>query len=617
MIRAKISPLNGIRFVPMDITVPAIYNSPDFDKEWFYEAIKPWQTKVRYTQKVQSSDPFRMQLWTNADNNKTLTVLNCSGASVVSKNFALNPMAPTVSDSGIAYSVYDVIDNGMWNDILTSDGSAVYYILIQLQNVGGSEKLSFISEPIYLKEKHENTLFIEYQNSYNKDSIVFEQTNLVLGMRVEGSVTEFMPTVNRTVFEDQGYNKVQLSGTATRQWKAIFGADTSAIPDYMTDKLNHIFACDRLRIDGTNYSQIDGSALEIDREDVYPLVSASIVLGEPDNMKNSQYSGGALTVIEDMNFPFCLFKFSLGEGDMPSYIIPQPIEFTVNNTTGYLNYLNSSALDQGLSGTFSKVGNSLIYTLGSGEYFNTAITQILTDPILVNCTNFQDLTANTSSITFKLGSQAPIAATNIPYALFGNNDIVSEKLAYGYITSTELPGSEKQFDITTNFPPSSSNVVVRIYTTPDINTLWITGARVHDITQWPDKIREVVILGSHEIESFSIYPTMSPYRETLFNFSIVDCPNLTDFGVMSPNSTTIQGICLNLKHIYCWNGTALTSANVDKFINSVILAVYYSGYNVSGSDFKFSGQNPTAPPTSASQSARNYIVNAGGSLLTD
>lgn len=594
-----ISPLNPIRFVQQDVITPDKYSTPQFDDEWFSNLIYSWQKKATYAQKMQFGDDLNLQIWTSSDAAAALKVYNCKGELVATKAFVLNPLIPPLDLNGTfvytyvqEYKAYDFFEG-------LSEPEGIYCFAIEV-TFDDTTTIKFISEPVWAKATHEETILVEYRNTYNKDSIVFEQTNLVLGLRVEGSVLEFTPTANRVVFEDQGYDTVQLSATATRQWKAYFGSGQKQIPDYMVDKLNHIFACDSIKIEGHGYSQTDKSTLDIERDITYPLSMASILLGERNNVANYQFSSGDLVVMD--NIPggdFVLFGLTIGLDGFPAFNLDAPKFVQIAVIASTITQLNTMASNQGLIGSFVHVNNTLVYRLGAGEEYDESSVKILDKRMMIYVA---PQTGTTSSV--KIGILGQFTTQNSPFAYVGSNGFTDQLLWFG----VSVTNYDQYNTLTVNTPAGQSHPTY-LYHDGTLQSLSIESANCNNIAgEYPDNLAMINVYNSGLFTGFT-FP-VNTYK-TLQQVNVIGCSNLISSG-------TLDGIGVGQQWEKLWfirfSGCKISSANVDAFFNSTVsvlpLPPGQTGYlKVKFGTIDLSGQTPSAPPTSASADARAALTN--------
>lgn len=591
-----ISPLNGIRFVPADVILSPRYNRPQFDQEWYYDLIYRWQSKPFYGQKIQKKDILSLQIMANKDASIVIKLLNCQGITLSTNNFLSTIGLPMPLIKGTVMQYFQYINASYWSGL--SEGG--YFLSIEITFPDSSQSV-FLSEPIDLKTKHEGTVLLEYQNSYNKDNALFEQTSQKFNLRMAGYM-QLAPALEKTVFQDQGYNSSLLSGTAYRNWDVVFGGNNNAIPEYQVDQLNHILALDAIKIDGKAFTVIDDSSLNIARSDGYPLVSPSVTLGEVENMDNSLFLGGDLVVIESIPaYPFAIFGVQLGTENFIDWNYDNPF-LIINpaNWSAYTSLLNSNLTAFGLTGSMEWTGSQLVYHLGAGENIDTANATIATQKL-----NIKTVIFTSSLIEDEINYEI---SGNAYFAIFipENNTSIAHGSLY------DLPAVA---EFTTEYPVSSSiNLTYPLYYIGDITRISINANNFNGLDgDIPEMLGELVILNSQKLNSFSIYPLLMPAQNSLFRVQVNNCPNLQNPGIIAPN-TTIPGLNLQWKFLkqYYFFGNNIPSSNIDNFFNSFndYYNLYYNhdGTFVNG-DIHVEAQNPPAPPTNASATARAVLTN--------
>lgn len=600
-----ISPLNGIRFVPANVTPNPRFNRQQFDNEWYYDLIYSFQKKVFYAQPVQNKDYLSLQILANAGATITLKLLTCGGITKATKKFTeFSGVTPTIN--GIASSYYMLTDFQVWSNI----ASGIYYLSIEIA-FSDSTTVLYLSEPLSVEEKHENTVLIEYQNSYNKDNILFEQTYQKFCLRVPGAM-KLSPVSTKNVFQDQGYSSVLLSGTAYRKWDFTFGGEGNYLPEYMFDMLNHIFAIDHIRIDGKNFTVIDDSSLELENVDLYPLTTAKISLGEAENMDSFRHLSGTLIMGQIPTVPFVLFNLKLEDSGFTDYFFENPLY--APNASGLQtiidSFLNPDLQNKGLSGNFSIYTNPvtsikyLSYNLGSDESFSTWDWVILTK-------SFQTAMSTVQSFY----SAKP------KYDIQGNGNHValidtSQNINYGFgilngLTTIDCKGfllQNETREMSIFYDEPSPITYLRLYGEPSVQNPLL------NVTL--SGLQEVIINDAQQLNAFNVYPILVSSKDTLFrvqinNTSLSAHPMVTP----DPNQVSPTPIWKNLKQFYLM-GSNMSDAEADQFaINVALYASAYYGGAAPPEEGKIQiYSTPTPGYTSTSQNARNFLTSLNWSI---
>jgi hypothetical protein len=150
----------------------------------------------------------------------------------------------------------------------------IYFVLLELP--GG---LVQISEPQEVLESGERTMLHRYKSSTYHGDIIWE-TGYNPTFRVEARMARMDPATERTGYHDQQFNPRVLRAVPYRTWEIVYG-HPFGVPDWVREKLNWIYSCDEVEIDGKLYgvfeeSQWDGG--EIDP--AFPLQFPSIKVQE-------------------------------------------------------------------------------------------------------------------------------------------------------------------------------------------------------------------------------------------------------------------------------------------------------------------------------------------------
>lgn len=157
--------------------------------------------------------------------------------------------------------------------------------------------MTFYSEPIHLKASHENTVLIEYRLTYNDFDCIFTDEVAKFNLRIEGGIRSegFQPGGKFTMFQDLDYQPVMLQSIPYNTYKWSFGPG-SGLPNWLGDRLNRIFACDEVTIDGVGWSRAESAKMEAQREANYPHAGWQIELLKVEKEHSDGWDLEAYTV---------------------------------------------------------------------------------------------------------------------------------------------------------------------------------------------------------------------------------------------------------------------------------------------------------------------------------
>lgn len=382
------SPVNPIRLIEQR-TFDSRYNSIPFDFQ---------EPSIPYFQKYQTNDTVYLQIL--ADNVPTLTIRESLTTLVKST------ITPTVSTIiGQTYSLYEFKIE--WTTLPADN----YYVQVDCNSI------TYQSDNIQTANYWPKTVLFEYTHSKNAYSIIFS-TGYIGAFRAEASVQDFNPEFSDVIYADQVHNITKLNSIKYRTFNLyVPGFDFGqGVPQWVGDRINWIFGCDQLQIDGTYYQNNENSKWEITRTD-------------PDGTRNI---GLKLNIIEVAD----TFTLSLDTGQNA----PQ----TFRIVSKAISYPNISA-NFSISGIF-----------GNGTRINTVSVNNRGDAFNMNI----GITSGGSEIMVSDAVQTGGNTFTLEY-LFTNTEIVYITLPTGsdcdiYIDYTDfnapdiLPGS---VTTVTKFPP--------------------------------------------------------------------------------------------------------------------------------------------------------------------
>jgi hypothetical protein len=237
--------LNPIRFVELDPVQLPQYLTKHFDDYWFKEQLQPYETVVDFKQRYQTNDTIYLQFEANFAAIQ-MQVIDCE------QNVLLTQSATQVRENKYmaGYYVYELTLS-----LATFPEGTIYLKL----NLGLGSKL-MISEPIEVAETWPNTILFQYNNSKYHGDVIFE-TGIVFGFRCEAVIEEYEPGAERTSYRDQKLNPTTLKVRPFDSFTLVAGHRTG-IPAWVAKKMNWIWSCDNVLLDGKSFAVLDDGKLE-------------------------------------------------------------------------------------------------------------------------------------------------------------------------------------------------------------------------------------------------------------------------------------------------------------------------------------------------------------------
>ena len=172
----------------------------------------------------------------------------------------------------------------------------------------------FYSEPINIQQEHENSVLIGYSHSANDYDMIFQrnfitfatqiaagtkdpysliQSGALYRIRVFGGVypVDETPASDDVIYTDQTHSNKMLSSQPFNVYRFIFG-DNSGLSNWMADKINRVFSCEFVQVDGIYFTKNDGAAIErVYGEQRYPKSAWGLELIPYTNTYSKIYRG--------------------------------------------------------------------------------------------------------------------------------------------------------------------------------------------------------------------------------------------------------------------------------------------------------------------------------------
>lgn len=326
--------LNGIRFTNQNIDLDARYNSRPFDNEIDQQS---------YAQQWQSGGVLRGD-GTEVEGDIAVPVVLLSDYPDMTLKFYKSntkELITTVALNATATALLDVtfLQYAAFVDFSSFPKGWCFGLITYTDDAEVLQ--SWISCPLNIAPYWPLTMLYEYAHSYNKNDVLFTPGNLILQMRVEANmIGGYTPKSQRETFEDQTYNPTLLNGIPFRTFtNYILGTGG---PDWVVDKLNLVFTCDQVRIDGTFYVATNGTDFkatrpnnQLNRDGMWELDVQSVPGFEFGQLTAGTTPTGDLVVIRKIwpLPPFANVSASFAVNGV----------FTVNSTLDYLQVFNYGA----------------------------------------------------------------------------------------------------------------------------------------------------------------------------------------------------------------------------------------------------------------------------------
>ena len=248
--------LNPISFIDATkVNLPQYLSRPYSDYK-FTETILPGEEQVVYAQKWQTTDIMNLQFISNFDS-LSITVFKSYG---IATSASCNATPKRANRDLPGFFAYEASIS--WAGF----APGVYYV-----QVSRLEQILLISEPICIANIHAGTLYFQYYNSRFHEDVIFE-TGIKFNFRVEGELGRGVFGSNDSVFADQKLNYYTLNSKPHSGIMLKVGG-TFGVPDWVLEKLNYIWSCNNVSIDGNQYAKSGESKFSLIEEERYPLRS--------------------------------------------------------------------------------------------------------------------------------------------------------------------------------------------------------------------------------------------------------------------------------------------------------------------------------------------------------
>jgi hypothetical protein len=308
-------------------------NTRTIDQDFFALNIPSWADQVKYAKPFQQGDKLVLN-WQGQDDSVTgpyhVRFINCKGELV--KSVLATKHATAVGSYYIWYCSIPMFD--------IPEG--IYFVQLLCQGFLTEPDYFCISEPIHIKQKHENTKLFKYWSSYNNQGAFYEIPRIKFESRYPASLVELLPSSEFEVYQDQPLNLTLLSGTPFREWRLEFAVDNKYFTQNEIDHIERMSLSDYWYADGLRITRNDNSKLEVGRQEKNPLVSVSITVRETINDQDLQVN--ELIPIPINNFVYTDNWAYLGSVYYTFGTSSTTVNLAFYNSINLVNYLNTVLL---------------------------------------------------------------------------------------------------------------------------------------------------------------------------------------------------------------------------------------------------------------------------------
>jgi hypothetical protein len=267
---------NPIKFYELNPVELPQYISRKMGVYPFIDTVQPWEEKRQYFQKWQTSDITPLQFTSNFDP-ISWTLYDCKNNAAIALSLVNkrdNPYQPGsyVYEAAMSYAG---LDEGYYIHVL-QPGSDPTYLLV--------------SEPQWIKERHEGSMLQEYKNSKFHRDVLYE-TGIQFGFRTIASLGRLVPGSKDTLYEDQILDQTVLKSLPYDTWPLTIGGSWG-VPDWEIQLQNEIWSCDQVKCDNVLYTKAAESNFEFVEQQDVPVRGLKIQIREQLNRASMVFSPG-------------------------------------------------------------------------------------------------------------------------------------------------------------------------------------------------------------------------------------------------------------------------------------------------------------------------------------
>ena len=569
--------------------------------------------RVKHWQKVAIADPVVLQFHTTAAvADVTAFITQCDGTDIfeLDLSYAVEEIYSTYDNDGDTVRLNTLQYNFRFGDYFDATDEGTYRVEINI-DYDGITTASFRSEIVNLKVEHPDTELLYYACELNRLDTLFEQFSTGFARRFNFKIGQIQPEREESDFISQPQKMVKVTSYPYNMYEFEF----KDVTDYDMQALNYIFACDKFRINTQVF--ITNENIDFEQTGQTPFYQATITVRDAELNQNFSYQAADTIVLFDSlgAYPFNVFFNVMDDGFSRIAVVPDPIVFeSVGDIDTFVDELNNVLKpQQGLTGTFSRVDDSVRYTNGFNEkYVPVGAENVLTTRRVV-CT----VEIFSAVQTFQLqqrefyscidwGDGSPLVAIN--YALNSTN----------YVNSSHAYATTGTYTLTfwwannnvAGVPLQGTGLKFQPITPPNGGA---NGPLLTNIVcdNFAERLREFSVFYA-DFTGVTINTTwLKESYNYLELFNIIAC-NMDSFLFTSFN--LVAGRKWNVLRSINMGTNKLTQSNV----NAILVALNNNlKYPVPAKTIYTKGQTPPATPSGNGLLAKNNMVGAGWNVQTD
>ncbi len=637
--------VNSVRLFPIDNTNAPQYNTRQFDSAAYVDSLEPYQTPIPYRQKVLFIDQLTVMVHTQSNdpmdptfNTPVLKLFNSEMVPVdaVNPSIGVAPVnkgtirAPFNNFTDPVSGVVTELVSTLWvfqlGDYLDpSADNGIYYLHLSNTDAFGNEAI-FISDPILLfgvtADTFRDTKLIEASNDTNKAEVILDgwldDYRPSFAIRVESDIREFEIKGAYIGMLQQDYQQLQLNAQSWRTWNLNIGTVSAGVPKQLWEMVAKFMECDNVRIDGkffifdNNNSGGGGgtAAWKVTDSQTKGLIHAKLPIRERWNSESAFVanivdlftSPGELVDGSWISaFPYAVSAVVLTDG-ITTVTVPAQVFYNADDEAQYLNYLQTTIKvdTYHLTGDFSFNDGEWKYSNGTYETYTGSVVFVLT-----------------KYFSFVLDINGPWGFL-LRQSGFLNCNIVD----WGDVDAWPYSVNQYRYFGTPSVHTQSHAYATGLF----YKTVHVFHNDLFDYFGVTDYANAKMTTDPGGVNMDGVFPTelltFAIQDQNFFgepvNLPITMCPLLQQVSIRRSNvggfSPEIFTTAYNDLTAISFDRNTLFSSDVDLVFNN-----FYnnSAFAHAGALFNIAVQTPSAPPTSASLTARTILAGAGWTILTD
>jgi len=302
-----------------------------------------------------------------------LVAIDCNGTEIVTMNDGQEFYTLTGNTKPDGEQMHNV----QWRFSIDQYSELNDYDQIYLKlsfGYGDSTRRDYITPyPIYIADTHEDIVWVKYNETVNKKSVLFEQMLPSFGICLVSLGLELIPAGEYETLDNQNDELSVIYSSSYNTYRLQIGG-LRGIPEHLVPTVNAILGCKYIEVKGMRLTREDGAVLERVGQADTALKCYTVIMRDADTAQSYTFDSPEVEILRLPSLPAAYQSFYMTNGaDTWGYAVARAI-YLEAELDDVIDLLNADVTKFKKTGEFTKVNNldgsiSVFYVNGSSEAY--------------------------------------------------------------------------------------------------------------------------------------------------------------------------------------------------------------------------------------------------------